>query len=130
MEEYGWLGLGGGFLDPDPDNRIPKFMDNVLAANRHLSIHVDSDTWRRASGLRAVYLVLQHRSGVGEPDITPIGRAKDGVRSFVVDYDWLTDAHLEPNTGPWLVMAAVLLVLTTISADAGIPMPQLPAVPF
>ena len=87
-------------------------MNSVMAAHRHLAMHV-----------------LQHRAEVAEPDITPVSRAEEGVRSFLVDDDCLCDAHLAPNTGPWLVKAVVLLVMTTISADADIPLPSPPTVP-
>jgi hypothetical protein len=125
MQDYKWLGLGGAFFSSTPLDR--PFMFNVSKAALLLDEHVDELSWRSASGVQGLYLILQHDSSVAEPDIVDRKTDKDGIRTFIVTYDWLADRYTDQSVGAWNVLGVLSMVLATISESASIPLPRLPS---
>jgi hypothetical protein len=123
VQDYKWLGLGGAFFGSSPKDR--PFMLNVSKAGLLLDAHVDELPWRSSSGHQGLYLILQHDSSVAEPDIVDRQTDKDGIRTFVVTYNWLSDRFINQGAGAWNVLGVVSMVLATISQSAGIPLPRL-----
>src|SRR5688572_10441550 len=121
MRDYDWFAAGGGFDGGDDNRAIEAFMRNLSAASRLLDGSVDPAAWRQASGIDALYLVAVHNEGQEQPDISA-PQSSDGVRTFAVTYDWLTEEFTDPRRGAWQTLGLLSLLLATISRETGVPL--------
>lgn len=128
-EDFGWLGVGGEDTGPLGGDRHDIFRLMRLAgqATDLLTAATDTESWRKATGLKALYLVLRPVEAVKQPSMTLASRARK-VRTYEVEYDWYGVLGDDGPASGWLLAGHLALVLAALSEQDSIALPDLPAV--
>jgi hypothetical protein len=125
-EDYGWLGVGGGFEDPDAGDdefeRFVGFMGRADLARRMIGEIGEVEQWRSATGLQSLFLVLRQSTDYDQPEIDFVS-SRGGTTTYSVAYDWLSPTFADNSTGPWACAGYLALVLAAISQQDDIPLP-------
>jgi hypothetical protein len=120
-----WFSVAAVFDNGEDWTRVQRFTARSGAAAQLLDGCVDVTAWHQASGLKGIALLLYVRSRE-EPDVTDLG-IEEGMRTFRVDYAWLSEDLLDRTRGAWQLLGVFSTILATISREEGIPLPRLPA---
>ena len=129
-EDFGWLGVGGedtGLLGGN-EHDIFRLMRLAGQATVLLTAATDTESWRTATGLKALYLVLRPVETVKQPSMTLASRTRK-MRTYGVEYDWYGALGDDGPASGWLLAGHLALVLAAISKQDGVALPDLPPFP-
>jgi hypothetical protein len=118
--DYTWIALGIGWgKDDDPADRR-RFECNAWIASAFLDQAIPPP-----EDARHIYLALEQDAAQAEPDVSKLGKRGDGGHLFAVRCNWLTEELMNEASGPWQLVAVVMLILATLEQRSEFSLPKL-----